>query len=74
MKNELGNVILITRDCKNKKLFEIVENNNKYSLLFLEWNYAEKPWDYVDPIIVDKSFKTCLKKLCEILSKIGEAK
>ncbi len=44
MKNELGNVILITRDCKNKKLFEIVENNNKYSLLFLEWNYAEKPW------------------------------
>lgn len=61
--------ILTVRDYKNKKVYKILKSPYGYDLIFVEWNYTGKPWDYVDPILVNTSFNECLNKLFEILSK-----
>jgi len=65
----VGKTVLTLRNFERKKFFEIVEIKGKYSLLFKEWNYAGRPYDYIDPIIVDESYENCLRKLYEIQLK-----
>jgi len=65
----VGKTVLTLRNFERKELFEIVEIKGKYSLLFKEWNYAGRPYDYIDPIIVDESYENCLRKLYEIQLK-----
>ena len=65
----VGKTILILKNFEKKEFFEIIEIEGKYSLLFKEWNYAERPYDYIDPITADESYENCLRKLYEIQLK-----
>lgn len=38
-----------------------------YDLVFVDWDYQGKPWDYVDPILVNASFEECMVKLLELV-------
>jgi len=64
---EIPKIIVSIRNFKTREWFEIREFEEKYSLFFLEWNYSGKPWDYVDPIVVDSTYEECVEKLKELL-------
>lgn len=60
-------LILVVEDYRNKGKYIIFKSSYGYDLVFVEWDYTGKPWDYTDPILVNALFNECLSKLFEIL-------
>ena len=49
--------------------FQIEEREGRYSLVFYEPKFTGKPWDYVDPVVIDSSLNECVGKLIEIVKQ-----
>ena len=61
-------IVLSIIDYKNKERFEIFTyDNKKFTLLFVEWEYSGKPWEYIEHIIADSNIEECINRLSEIL-------
>jgi len=68
IRKSVDNVILAVK-LGNRGTFQIEKGNGKYSLVFYEPNFAGRPWDYCDPVVVDVPLKECIEKLFQIIQQ-----